>query len=905
MPSQFSYKNDSDEDQRASPEETARRLQEQEQQSGFNRDFNDLTSPDHLAKNGKEGDLGEEEAKGSWDTDVGNNSQIDKPRLAKFIGFAKKRGATVGLISILGLGGIGAAGFLGPSSMIMSVMENFVKSNDTSSTSLERRFMNVFGNMTGGDPICANSSKMKCKLGKISNKALNQLANKNVVAYNGSTPVDTSSRKGYPSSNPTRYQIDLGDGSAPKMIDAKDLPGFLAQKENAKIAAKILGTKGAFNLKVKAWSGKYITKKLFKKFDMNKKGGLAAREEGGAKSGTALERLRKKIPGLDKLSGISDTVKGKVGKNLGSAKKGGAAYTVAVASCIAIKAPGYIAAGVAAVQIAQVLPIVMETVLSPGSMAMASGVDPAAKEFSGEAMNEIGTVFTEKTPNSDGSGSGSALDSPYLLAAMGVNTSKLAVSKDYTPGYSILTDPLVIASVKADKTMAPVCNALMSPAAMYTAMAVSAAITVALAPTVVGALGKIILEAAATEVVGEVVKEVAGEQAVGAVVNLAQNDLIPKARGRALGDLVGVSASTFFPAGAMARNLPALTMNQVPTFAAAQQESENFHRDMDIASLSPFDTSSRYTFMGSIVYNMRMAALTGGAYENSFTSFLSTMAKLPLQGLSMLSKSASAEGYSTNSCGYAADFGLEAADPAQTPAINMAGLPCTGLTSSMSTSTAIDLVEKEGWLDNSKTIKDGATIDDLVSSGYIIADTPLANYIASCGDASSGDYLFNTASCTVDSTPGDLNSATEKLKESGATGECADEDNDDCLANDTTTAATLKSGDSMTAMAVILADFQVGQMINGEDDIKGEEMAFVIPDDDSTDAVIASEGDSTDTSESETTYIEARPVTTFDSVTVAKNPITAQIPLRDWLMTYGASKNSEQWFNNKLIATIG
>jgi len=826
----FSYKTDSDEDKRASPEETARQLHEQEQQSGFDRDFNELTDPDHLEKDGKEGDLGDDEAKGTWNNGVtGNDSGLDKPRLQKVFAFAKKRGAVFGLVGLVGVGGAFAGTFLGPASMLVSVMENFTLSNDSSSTSMERRFFKVFGNMTSGDPVCANSTKtIKCKMGRISNKALSQLSTKGFVPYfdNGTTGV--TKKTGYPDRNPSGYTIDMGDGRSVN-INAADVPGFLAKKENAKIASRVLGSGGAFNLRLKAWSGKYITKKIFTKFGIDRKGGLADGKNKGTKYSDVLEKLRKKIPGISstQLAGIKSSVQTKVSKHMNASKKGGVGYTIAVAGCVAVKAPGYIAAGVAAIQLAQVMPYVMNIALSPGSKLKASGVDPAASDFSGDDMAAIGALLTSQTARASDGKMTSALDSPYLQAAMGVNTNKIPVSQKYTPGFSVLTNETVMASVKADKQLAPACNAIMSPAAMYTAMAVDAAITVAASATIIAGVVKIIGSFAIQEVAGSVVEAVAGEAAMGVVTGLAQNDDIPTAEGEELGDVLGVSASAFFAAGGMARSLPTLTEAQIPEFAALQKENQSFQRDMDIASLSPFDTSSRYTFLGSIVHNMQTAAYATGSYDGGIASFISTLAQLPMRSMSTLTGTANAaSGFSDASCSYAQQFGLKTDKDSTTPAINLAGLPCTGLTGkmgAMTTSTAISLILGEGWLDESKSIKDNATIDDLVRTGFIKADTPLSNYLISCSDASTGDYLFNAAGCSVDTTVADPNKVTDQTN--ATAGNCGE---DGCITKSEDVGAatpSLINGDSMAAIPVFLLDFQAAQSINGEDDETGKQNA--------------------------------------------------------------------------------
>lgn len=769
----------------------------------------------------------EAEGKGDWRDNTSKEPQVDKTRLQKALGFAKKRGAIFGIAGLLGVGGVFVGGFLGPSSMLISVMEGFTKSNDSSATSLERRFMKVFGYATKGDPICENTTKIsiRCKMGRISNSALSQLAKKGVIAFDENGPMDIS-KKGYPKKNPTGYSFDFKDGTGVKNVPIADVPGFLAN--NPKAAAKILGTAGAFNLKVKAWSGKYITSKLFSKFNIKKSGGLADGDNRGKKYSDILKKIRAKIPGLEKLSGVADGVSKKIDKHLGSAKKGGAGYTVAVASCIAVKAPGYIAAGVAAVQLAQIMPIVMDVVLSPASALKASGVDPASN-FSGEDMSAIGGVLTNQTPRESDGKLTSALDSAILLSAMGVNKGKPPIAASITPGYSVLTSQLVLDANKLNQELAPACNGIMSPAAMYTAMAVDAAITVAASATIVGGIVKIIGGLAVSEVTGKIASQVAGDTARSVVTDLATNDAIPKAEGEALGDVIGVSALTFFPAGSMSRNIPVLKQGeQLHEFSVIQKENEAFQREMDIASLSPFDTSSKYTFMGSIVNSMQTAALANGVYSNSLVSMISSVAKLPL--FSLTSK-AGAEGFNDSSCGYAADYGLTTENPDDTPAINAAGLPCTGLTaeqSSMSTETAINLTEGQGWLDESKTIKDSATITDLVTSGYIKADTPLADYINNCGDPTTGDYLFNAAGCTINTVLGNTQSVTDKLNSAGVT--CDDQDAG-CLASSSDESKdAVTDARALVAIPVFLLDFQSIQSVNGEDESTGTTSADTVID---------------------------------------------------------------------------
>ncbi|MGV9002146.1 MAG: M15 family metallopeptidase [Candidatus Saccharimonadaceae bacterium] len=754
-----------------------------------------------------------------WKTDVpgpAGSSTWQKIRTV-----AKKRGWIPTVLALFGIGGAGLAGVLGPMALPINLMENLSISNDSSSTSLERRFMKVFGFSTKeSDPICAKTSKnIKCKMGRISNKALSQLAKKGVVAF------DYDGKKtGYPTKNPTGYTIEV-DGKKLN-IASGDLTGYLVK--NPKTAAKILGTKGAFNLRLKAWSGKYINKKLFSTFGVSKNGGVADGEKSTKKTVSekykeSLQKLRDKIPGLEKLtgpSGVVETVEKKISGHLSKSKKAGAAYTLAVAGCISVKAPSYIAAGVAGVQLAQLLPIISDVILSPGSKIKASGVDITNSITPSDAEN-VGNLVTTKTARPSDGKMTSALDSVYLQSALGINKNKPAVSNDFTPGIGVLKNKAFVAANQAEKASESTCNALMSPAAMYTALAVDSATTIAASATIVGGLVKIVASFAITEIATKVTVKLAGNLAKDAIEFVGKNDKIAVAEGEQFGDVLGISAASFFSSGGMARNLPTLKTSQLSDFAMMQTENENFQKDMDIASLSPFDITSRYTFLGSIVYDMNMTSVANGTYSGGFFSSLLNLAHLPIANLSQ--DTSAATNFTDNSCGYAADFGLETANEADTPAINMAGMPCTGLTSdqaNMSTDDALTLIQNEGWLDETQDIPDGATIDDLVGN-YIIEGTPLSDFIETCGSPQTGDYLFNSAGCTTtSSTKSTTKVAANSVDASGCytkedgTKICSSDSGDFSDAN----TAGVKDPRSLQAISVFLLDFQAIQAINGEDD---------------------------------------------------------------------------------------
>jgi hypothetical protein len=765
--------------------------------------FNDIANnydqkADGSRENKNISKLQERESEGDTEASSGFKSNYTgtgakKSKVKGALKFAKKRGGIIGLIAALGVGGGLLAGFFGPASMLINLAENATLKNDTSTTSMERRFMKVFGFATSGDPVCANSTKstLKCKMGSISNRSLNQLEKKGLTPV-FTDDVDNNNRKktGYPTKNPTGYTVDLKDGNKPETVKAADLTKYLA--DHPKVAAKVLGTGGAFNIRVQAWTGKHITQKLYDKFGLKRDGGIASssnkRLTPTERLAEATKKLTERIPGVEKMNTVADSIDGKIRTRMNTASKGGTAYMTAVAGCIAVKAPGFIAAGVAGVQLAQVMPFGMDVVLSPGSQQKASGVD-VANSITAEGVENSATLLTNKTAREGDGKMTSALDSPYLQSAIGVNKNKTPVSKNFTPGYSVLTSPLVRTGAAADKASEPLCNGIMSPAAMYTAMAVDGAVTIALSTTVIGGIVKIAAGFVISEVVTQVASAIGKEAAKAVITDLAKNDKIESAKGEALGDVVGISMASMFSAGGMARNLPTLKESEVAGFETARLENEAFKKDMDIASLSPFDTSSRYTFLGSIANNARLAVLASGSYNGSLLSSLPGILNFSRAAFSVNTNAAD---FSQEYCGYAKDFGMEAEKEADTPAINMAGLPCTGLTGgqiNMGTEEAIDLITGEGWLDESKTIEDTDSIQDLITKGYIKTETPLFDFIEACSNAESGDYVINSAGCTVPTVGGGTDAELPPLK----------------------------NPRSLEAMSVFLLDYQQYQMINGND----------------------------------------------------------------------------------------
>ena len=732
-----------------------------------------------------------------------------------FKSLLKKRGPIAAIVGILGLGGGIMGIFLSPATMLQNIMENFTWKNDSatpSKISRSKQVMNGFLDSKDGPGICANSSKkIRCRTGKLSYKALTKFKKSGIIPVDADGNEMKLKRTGYPEKNPTHWKVEgINDG---KPIESSKLKDELLKKENRKIASKVYGRTGLFKMRFRAWTGKHISK-LYEKFNLKRNGVISKLDKKlGIKE--KREKFKEKLPKFEEGRALGNIGEGvdKLGNKL---KKGGLAYTISAGACVTVKIPNLIAAGVAAIQLAPLLGIVMDVILSPGSQAKASGLDSSGSGFSQETMETIGTMLTErgKMKGSDNA-EGSALDSPYLLAAMGVNNDKPGIAKNYIPGYSVATNPIVQGFNEAKKATEGVCDYILSPVAMYTSMAAEAAIAASTGgiSAIISWVGK----AALPEVIKKVLEYAVGEQVKNILTELAKSLLVPNnAQYKDLGDALGVGAAAFFSVGSMGQMLPGLKMSQLAEFNGIQIANEEFQKEMDIASLSPFDTSSRYTFLGSIFHNMGNMMMANGTYSKTPIAMLSNILRLPSMALSYSSTAKAASGmYSDKYCGYAKDFSMGSGS-SEDPAVNMAGLPCTGITNSqanMSVEEAIQIAENEGWIQKDMDIPDGADISDLMNNGYIVKDTPLHDFIEDCGDASTGSYWFSNGGCTAPTNSKQAATTTTSTTYKDAEGK--DITNESFGAENS---AKQYDDRKLSAMSVLLIDFQIAQSINGEDD---------------------------------------------------------------------------------------
>lgn len=723
-----------------------------------------------------------------------------------------KKGGPAGVITALIGGGAFIGGSMaGPMLLLFNLEANAVEQNDSASVAKETRFMKTLRHMLKDRGY---KSKLGTKMGKISNKGLSKLSKKGITPLNEDGSKFDIGKKGYPDNQPAKYDVDG------KTLKKDELVDHILQKGNEKQANKVFGRSGAFKMRVKSWVGKHIKKSFLGKFELKRNGGLAKSVDKKLKISERFNKFKEKWPKFN--SGeAGKKLTSKVNNNMGKAKKGGFVYLLATATCIGVKIPSMVATAVTAIQLLPIVGVAFDTVLTPSSKAKAAGFGSG---FTAEQMDTVGTVLTERgTVEGSKNTEGAAVDSPILMASLGIIKNKQVIS-DFAPGYSMITSSIVQGAKSVGDKIEPICNVILGPMAMYATMGAEAALALWTGglSSLVSWIGKEIIK----DQVGKWIGELASGMLQPVFEDLAKNDMLPKARFKDLGDALGVGLAAFFSSGSMAQMLPTLKTSQLAEFGKIQLANEEFQRRMDIASLSPFDTSSKYTFMGSIVHNMGNMMLASGTSDGSFVSTLSNILRLPSFALSFSSTThAKSAIYSGSYCNYGKEFQQDSEEGM--PAVNMAGLPCTGITrgqASMSTEEAISIAEDEGWIDDSKNIPENATIQDMKDSGYLKADTPLTEFIESCSDAKEGDYWTNMNSCTVPETASShtLDRSTTSMS-TGLKDEDGNEISYTAEKEEIGETVDTVSNKKLAAMSVLLLDFQVAQSMNGEDEEDGSE----------------------------------------------------------------------------------
>lgn len=714
-------------------------------QQDYDRRFNDIVAAEKAGnQSGAENnnsaspfnDIQKKEAESApnslWQNNV-TPAAANPKKLLK--GVLKGRGALIGAGGSIGVIGVILAfmGYAGFASLPMALTNNAMSKNDARGSVLEKRLAaKISQKMSGGASTTCDTKLAACRAGKIPKSMLSAMSDRGITAYKGDQAIKVDGN-GYVDGDslPDNYRYTNSKGNEIKVASDDFAKTYKSDPEFRKMF------KRAYNMRYRGYTGKYMLKNFFNKFGLSKKGGLAADPD--FNESTADKKLETKLKtsaDATSESGVKKTFKDRLenskDRSVEKIKRAGGDVTLTVGAigCTLVNTPKFVASAYRAVQLAQILILIQDVVLSPGSMQQAGDID-------GSKLAAIGNLLTEKVKNSDNDLSQAAVDSPILQSAIGVNTNKTQVSS-YAPGLALLTNSVVQTSTSLSASTKKTCNLINSPQAFVVSSGVDAAISVSTAGTgaiVLAALkgiGKAAVTLGAVDAIAKVFSEtpiidmltdLAYSAAEGVIGNYLDG-----ARGRALGDALGTGILAYFSQAGSAGGAAPLTTSQVKGFSDVMASVDNEYKEEDIATLSPFDVSSQYTFLGSIMSNLSLHSSQGNPILSG-ASMLGYILKTPFTSLAAATTYAADSGQSTAeaNCSYASTFGLE-----DNVAVNAAGYACVGIPEeyiNMSPSEVMQYVQDD--------------IDP--ETGEIKSDSDTGDVVAECN---SGD-LESMSGCTV------------------------------------------------------------------------------------------------------------------------------------------------------------
>lgn len=774
---------------------------------------NDLSNSS-IGLNTKEDEVGQASSDGFYN----RNSSEKKSASSKIIGFTKsKKGAATGILGGLGIIGVLLSTAFGPFTLLHNLQANAVARNDSRSATLERRLVKMLEKKMGvdRDGPC-DLSKAKCRMGKMPQKMLARLEAQGIKAFDGEKELDFSGgdedNKGkYVEKNPSHYEFIDKDGNTKRIKSSE----FVSEYKNNPVLRSTF--KKAYNMRYYSWVGKTIRKIFYSKYNLSQGGGVDSNQPAVTEGEVSPEdesdtdkireqteeRLKPPSSASDGQTLIKNRLSSMVERTIKKTQKTGfdPALTVGVGLCTAVNIPRFVAGTVRAIQVAQVVALANDLILSPAGKVKSGEMEPSS-------VSSIGDILTER-PIVGGVPTPSALDSAILMSAIGVNKSKVKITKDSAvPGYGAYRNGFTNLTSGISASTQSACNKIASPQAALVSGAISGAITAG-----TGGVGGVVIAAlkgagkiaavlgAGTAVIFILEKSGLLDEIAKIGLSVLQNslgDYIEGAKGEKLGDALGVGLLSFFSLGSLSGGNAVLKKDQVADFSKMMGSVDEDYRQEAIATLSPFDISSPYTFMGNLVSTLNLNGFTNPS--NILTATTSTLLNSP--GSLLFPRTLAASDEVEGRCGYADMFDLDS-----DVAVNAAGYPCTGIPTAylgMSTDDVYNRVASE--------------IDE--NSGEPTDDGDISSMLADCAE---GD-LESISGCTIDATPatptpstGEYNTkpTEEEMSNAGLS-----EEEKEKIRNGTpnTTPAQSKTDKDRAALSLYLADKQVSDTLDGSDE---------------------------------------------------------------------------------------
>jgi len=510
----------------------------------------------------------------------------------------KKKGVAGLVIGLILGGGLIGVSLGGPGLLLFHIAENLMDRFDSQNTSLSIRANKIIATKLTSSATTGSCTlvKIACRYTAPSNGLLRSLERNGIIAVDrNNNPIDI--RKGpFPNTRPAGFlYTPPGQYGPPNLITANKFYGEL--RSNAEFRAAY---HKAYNTRFFAYSvlDKVMTsiKTRFGFDSQNKLSQVGV--DGKTINDTLAEELVPDDTGaraaLD--SGDDDKKKAVVkdllvkeandsAKKLARSGRGNAAMLVTGALCIAADVPGIVSKTARGYQLSQLIPYGATIVTAIYALKVGDGTPLMA--------SALGTLFTQ-TVNGR-----SAMDSFGMRYALFGDTNTNGNGyKKFVPGGSVISALSGVQRFTDSNFTQSSCDVAANPVT-------GAAVTAALAPTVVGAIVNVVAGAVLSELIVAaapgVIDTVMSVLPIENILGFFMGDLTQGLVGEPVGDGFVSSLAHLGGQSSNARGNMALTVEQAVDYQAMTNEVQLAYAEEDRVTHSPLDASNPNTMLGSFV----------------------------------------------------------------------------------------------------------------------------------------------------------------------------------------------------------------------------------------------------------------------------------------------------------------
>ncbi|MEO5948778.1 MAG: hypothetical protein ABIP74_00030 [Candidatus Saccharimonas sp.] len=564
-------------------------------------------------------------SRGGWGVDRSPKDSSTPPTpgraqgLVKGLKIAAPTGGIIGglIAAVIGLGGLSS-----PVILLNHLTAGFLDKWDTRTTTATIRTNKLIVKKLVGDTTSGSCSyvKMLCRYNKPSNALLKKLDKQGIKAVDKAGKTIAGGGL-WPNSRPDHFQFTRSNGIVSDVSAAQ----FSSTLQNDVEFRKAFHA--AYNTRFQNFADS-VYQRVLARFGTSKadkvgdvKDDKAAKEKiNAASEGEDIGAKAAAQEGGDAADGVVKKLLGeeltKMIEKIGKAGKGDAIGLAAGVACLAADGPGVASKVVRAYQMSQVVKIFMIFATIADKIragdAITQEVSTAGSLLTTTYKDSSGNVTNRAAVDSFGVKNGLFGDTNASQETTGHSYKK------YQPGGSLVASLSGITKITDSKMKKEGCALATNP---LTGLAVN----VALASTGVGIVVAGINFGVGL-LVGSLVEKLAAPIAEGAATLLHpafQNiltgllgDFTEGAEGEDLGNALASGAAHMLSQSANAGGNVPLSVSDAVVFQDTQKQVNLAYAEEDRASLSPFDTSSPNTFLGSIVnqfipYSSQMASVSG------------------------------------------------------------------------------------------------------------------------------------------------------------------------------------------------------------------------------------------------------------------------------------------------------